>query len=93
MLFIEYFVAPGSQRGPKDLLENKMLSSTEATLETIRNLGTCSENVRERLTEELKDTLKDWASAKSGNSVSVVFVWLDFIKYYSFYNNSQCLWI
>lgn len=89
MLFVDYFIAPHSQRGPKDLLENKMLSATEATLESVRNLITCSENIRERLTSEFKDTLHDWASAKSGNDIKIInfgrtfvtalYVWLVFV--------------
>ena len=81
MFFVDYFISPNSQRGPKDLLENKMLSATEATLESVRNLITCSENIRERLTNEFKETLHDWASAKTGNDIFVVYYVCMFFVY------------
>lgn len=70
-----------------------MLSATEATLESVRNLITCSENIRERLTNEFKDTLRDWASAKTGNDIFVVYYICMFLIVRIFsVMNVKCLW-
>ena len=66
MNFIDYFLAPKMTRGPKDLQDNRLLTTLESTLAAVQKIESYSDDSRSRLAVQLKEVWKDWSSAKKG---------------------------